>query len=71
MHIDGFRFDLASISRAVNPGKSPKPARPVGHRVGSRLSGTKLIAKPGTLPAFIKSAVLLATVGKNGTDVFA
>ena len=36
MHVDGFRFDLASIlSRDSSGHPMPQPAGPVGHRIGS------------------------------------
>ncbi len=46
MHVDGFRFDLAAVL-SREPGGRPdgRSADALGHRDGSRLAGTKLIAE--------------------------
>jgi len=46
MHVDGFRFDLASDpgARPVRPG-DPESAGSVGHRVGAALRGRSFIAE--------------------------
>ena len=69
MHVDGFRFDLASILArdAVRPGDA-KPAGVVGHRVGP-VAGRHQSSLPrrGMRPACTRSAASSGTVGRNGT----
>ena len=46
MHVDGFRFDLASIlARDATGACAAQPAGALGHRIGPVLAGTKLIAE--------------------------
>ena len=68
MHVDGFRFDLASILSRDESGH-PLPRPPILRDIESDpiLAGTKLIAEAGTRPASIRSAASSATPGTNGT----
>jgi glycogen operon protein len=72
MHVDGFRFDLASILARDSSGQ-PMSNPPVLWDVESDpvLAGTKFIAEAGTRLAYIRWAALSDTVGRSGTDDFA
>ena len=72
MHVDGFRFDLASIlARDAAGHVLPNP--PVLWDIESDplLAGTKLIAEAGMPPACTRWAALSATAGRSGTGASA
>jgi len=72
MHVDGFRFDLASIL-ARDPLGQLIANPPVLWDIESDpvLAGTSSSRRPGTPPACIKWAALSGTAGRNGTDASA
>jgi glycogen operon protein len=72
MHIDGFRFDLASILSRDEAGR-PLPNPPCyGTSSRTRCSpGRNSSPKRGMRPDSIRSAGSSATRGRNGTDGFA
>jgi pullulanase/glycogen debranching enzyme len=71
MHVDGFRFDLASILSRDEMGQ-PMQNPPVIWDIETDpvLAGTKLIAEAWDAVAFTRSATSSATRGRNGTDDF-
>jgi isoamylase len=68
MHVDGFRFDLASVLARDENG-SPLLNPPIIWDIETDpvLAGTKLSRRPGMPEVCIKSAALSETVGRNGT----
>ena len=69
MHVDGFRFDLASILARDESGQlMPNP--PVLWDIESdpALAGTKLIAEAWDAAGLYQVAASSETVGRNGTD---
>ncbi len=68
MHVDGFRFDLASILSRDETGK-PQANPPVLWEIESDpvLAGTKLIAEAWDAPGFTRWAALSVKAGWNGT----
>ena len=71
MHVDGFRFDLASIlSRDRSGHLMSNP--PVLWDIESdpTLAGTKMIAEAWDAAGLYQVGSLLATAGRNGTDGF-
>ena len=73
MHVDGFRFDLASILVARRSGSSAaEPAGAVGHRIRSRSwPAPSSLPRPGTRRGSTRWAASSATPGRNGTAGFA
>jgi len=72
MHVDGFRFDLASILARDSRGQLMHNP-PVLWDIESDpvLAGTKMIAEAWDAAGLSRSAALSGTVGKNGTGGFA
>jgi isoamylase len=70
MHVDGFRFDLASILSRDSSGQ-PMLDLPVLWDIESdpALAGTKWSPRRGIRPVFTKSETSLGIVGGNGTTV--
>ena len=67
IHVDGFRFDLASIlSRDESARLLEHPPILWDIDPDPALAGTKLIAEAWDAAACIRSGPLLATVGRNG-----
>ena len=69
MHVDGFRFDLASIlSRDATGPSAAESAGAVGHRVGPGARGHEAHCRGvGRGRACTRSAASSATPGRNGT----
>ena len=72
MHVDGFRFDLASILARDSSGHPMSIRRCCGISNPIRQWQARSSSpKPGMPPVSIRWAALSATVGRNGTAVFA
>lgn len=71
MHVDGFRFDLASIL-ARDPNGDVMSNPPVLWDIESdpALVGTKMIAEAWDAAGLYQVGNFLETAGKNGTGVF-
>ncbi len=72
MHVDGFRFDLASIlSRDETGEPMANPPDPVGHRDRPGLAGTKLIAEAWDAAGLYQVGTLRRRhAGRSGTGRF-
>ena len=70
MHVDGFRFDLASILSRDRGGPAAWPRPPVLWDIESDpvLANVKLIAEAWDAAGSTRSAASSATAGRNGTD---
>jgi len=68
MHVDGFRFDLAS-ALARDENGTPLSNPPIIWDIESDQfsPGQRLLRRPGMLGGYIKSVALSETVGRNGT----
>ena len=73
MHVDGFRFDLASIlTRDASGTSAAKSARALGYRVETRRwRAPSSLPRHGTPPGYIRLAASSAMLGESGTANFA
>ena len=72
MHVDGFRFDLASILNRDEAGNlMPSPPVPWDIDSDQVLAGTKFIAEAWDAAGMYQVRSFPGTVGENGMDAFA